>query len=91
MLDVIELDKGLKLKSIARLFDTEHPFQKLIRNKTDLSDFFFPKSLHNVDELSIEGIKLLKSIRYNLTLDPSLFSNRKLVMVIQNIKITNGF
>ena len=43
MLDVVDLDKGLKLKSIARLLETEHPFLKLIRNKIDLTDFFFPK------------------------------------------------
>ena len=89
MLDLSDLDKGLKLKALARLFDTEHPFLKLIKQKIDFSDFFFPKCSHNVDGLSRDGVLALKSARQNLLNHNSLRGNRKFIAALKNIKIAN--
>ena len=74
---------------MVRLLETEHPFLKLIRNKIDLTDFFFPKCLHNVDGLSIEGLNLLRGIRHKLASNPKLTSNRKYVAVVKDIRLAN--
>ena len=51
MLDISELDDGLKLKSLGRLLETKHPALVLIKNKLDLSDFFFPKIDGKIDSI----------------------------------------
>ena len=89
MLDVSELDKGLKLKAIARLFSSEHPFLKLIRNRIDFSDFFFPKCSQDIDNVSSEGVRLLKIARQDLLDQDSLKQNRKFIAALKNVKLSN--
>ena len=89
LLDLTNLDKGLKLKAFATIFDNQHPFLKLIRSKLDLSDFFHPKCLHKINGASIEGIKILKEARLNLLDCDNLTCNHKYVAAIKEIKLVN--
>ena len=89
MLDIEELDKGLKLRALGRLFVTDHPALKLIKNKLDLSDFFFPKINANIDSFVAVGIELLKEDRQNLWSDVKLSSDRILLAALRGSKICN--
>ena len=42
MLDIMDLDSGLKLRALGRILTTDHPLLKLLRNKINLREFFFP-------------------------------------------------
>ena len=90
MLDIVELDKGLKLRALGRLFVTEHPALKLIKNKLDLSDFFFPKLMaSNIDSFVGLGLALLREDRQSLWGNVQLKSDLKFLTAIRESKIIN--
>ena len=60
MLDVSALDKGIKLRALARIVESKHPFLKIIQEKIDWGDYFNPKIRQKVDGVSTEGIRILK-------------------------------
>ena len=90
MLDLSELDKSLKLRAVARLLESKHPFLEKVLEKVDLADHFFPKSKFALERLSYEGIRLLKELRQNLIGDDRLQSNRTYVAFLRNSKIENA-
>ena len=87
MLDIIALDKGLKLRALARLFDTRHPFLALIRDKIDWEDYFHPISRQGSDGMSCEGIKILRELRRNTLEGEWVGNDRKAIAVIKNIRL----
>ena len=89
MLDLCLLDKGLKIKALARLNITNHPFLSKIVNKIELSDFFFPKANSSVDKVTSEGIKFLKEARHNLIGCESIRMNAGYIVHLRNTKIEN--
>ena len=71
MLNISELDKSLKLRALGRLLVTKHPMLRIIKNNTDLENFFFPKIKTKLDSVAYEGIQLLGEDRRKLwTTDP---------------------
>ena len=48
MIDIVKLDKSLKLKSLGRLENTRHPFLRMIRVNTDTSCSFYPKQVISI-------------------------------------------
>lgn len=65
MLDVSDLDKSLKLRSLGRLLESKHPFLVKVRDQLELDDFFHPKAAV-VDRFSKKGIEFLGKERRNL-------------------------
>ena len=63
MLDIIELDQSIKVKSIARLMETNHPFLSKIRQLINFNEFLDVKSKNNCEPVSELGIKLLSRLR----------------------------
>ena len=59
MLDLIEMDKSLKLRALGRVLDSKHPFMVMARDGLDLSSFFFPKVLKKVDPILTFATELL--------------------------------
>ena len=89
MLDIAELDNGLKLKALGRLLETRHPGLTLIRNKLDLNDFFFPKFDARLDRFTARAVELLREDRHKLWKVPNLTSDVKFVSAIRASKIVN--
>ena len=89
MLDIEELDCGLKLRALGRLLVTEHPTLLLLRNKLDLSDFFFPSLDAKLDGFVARGVELLKLDRQTLWKEPLIESNVGFVRALRGSKILN--
>ena len=89
MLDIAELDDGLKLRSLGRLLTTKHPTLTLMKNKINFDDFFFPKFDAELDSYVARGVELLKHDRTKLLSDPNLRSDIKLVKAVRACKVLN--
>ena len=89
MLDIVALDEGLKLRALGRLMVTEHPALKLIRERLDLSDFFFPKLEKNLDSYVEMGLALLMNDRQLLWENPMLRCNVQFISAVRACKIKN--
>ena len=55
MIDIEKLDHSLKIKSVGRLAKPEHPFLRLIKEKVEWDNFFFPKLAATVKNLVWKG------------------------------------
>ena len=89
MLDVEALDKGLKLRALGRLFVTEHPALKLVKNKIDFGDFFFPKLNKKIDKFVSAGLGLLSEDRQSQWDNVRLTSDLKLLSALRECKTAN--
>ena len=87
MLDVCELDEGLKLRALGRLLNTEHPMLRLIRDKLDNTEYFYPSSQSKLDPVTVEGIKLLGIDRRKLLFNSKLKSDRITVGKVREMKL----
>jgi len=90
MLDVAELDKGLKLRALARLLTSNHPFLTTVREGIDLRDFFAPKSSCNWEPISHMGVRLLGQIRKGYIGNPNLSNNLSYLSAIGKHKLRNA-
>ena len=88
MLDITELDASIKLKALGRLFITSHPMLMLIKNKVNLSEFFYPSCLTSFDPVTSEGIRLLGLDRRKLLTNEKARGDRKAVMYIGDMKLS---
>ena len=87
MLDIISLDRSLKLKMLARLLDSKHPFLDLIRSKINMSEFFFPSSNQMMDKPIAQAVKYLAEDRQKLFSLDNAVTNTKIVKLVKEIKI----
>ena len=87
MLDISELDASLKIKAVGRLFNTKHPFLKLIGRKVDVTNFFDPVCKVNIEGVLEKGLELLKLDRLKIWANKDLNCHRNLLNVIRNCKI----
>ena len=88
MLDIAQLDAGLKIKALGRLQTSEHPFMKLIKEKVNISEFFFPNCPINIDSVIESAVTVLKSHRNDTLQNRSLYSNRAYLAAVGECKIT---
>ena len=72
MLDLSELDAGIKLRALGRMLVSKHPMISLIKNKLDMNEFFLPKSRLAFDPVSVTAIDYLRVDRQKLWEDPEL-------------------
>ena len=63
MLDVVELDDSLKLRTLGRLAFTKHPMLSKVKTSIDWSDYLAVTIKPNVEEVTSRAIKLLNSDR----------------------------
>ena len=90
MLNVNELDAGIKLKALGRMFDSNHPMLKLIKAKLNLAEFFFPKIDTNLDPFSSYGIELLKQDRQKAWLIEDENLTVTMVASIREVKLSSA-
>ena len=88
MLDIKELDRGIKLKSYGRLLTSSHPFITLLKSKSNLTNFF-DVSAPKIESVLTEALKFLKEDRLKiLEWDIGLQqSNLDLIAAVRNIAI----
>ena len=90
MLDVSELDEGLKLRAVARLLETKHPFLALIKDRIDLDDPLHPKSKTKLDEIAVKGINLLRLDRLRILANPKANRNITILSIVKGASIKNS-
>ena len=88
MLDIVELDNGLKLRALGRLIGSKHPFLEAVKSKIRWGNFFAPKIPENIDSLTYEGIKLLGQDRLALLGKSNLEGNARYVSLLGHTKIS---
>jgi hypothetical protein len=87
MLDIAELDKSLKLRSLGRLSTSKHPFLKLIRNKLDFADYLNPVIRTKIDRVTSEAVKLLRKDR-KAQID-FVEDNPKILTMLRSTRVKN--
>ena len=87
MLDIVKLDEALKLKSAARLYETKHPFLKLIKAKINFSNHFFINSPISFERYSLHCVKLLRVARTKQLHEMSNIDSLKFAQLVRNIRI----
>ena len=59
MLNIVDMDKGIKLKALGRLMESLHPYMGVIRTKVRLENFFFPKVDTLIDCMTSAAVDML--------------------------------
>ena len=90
MLNIVTLDASLKLKALGRLLGTNHPFLSLIKAKTNLSDFAYPRISTRIEEIAAGAIDLLRKERAKTMKNPSLETNLAFVRAVKNVTIQSA-
>ena len=90
MLDIASLDDSLKLRAFGRLLGTSHPMLMLLREKLDLTDYFFPKGTV-VDGIAARGIDLLKIDRQSIWDEGHRVGEMKFIQMVRSLKLKNIF
>ena len=87
MLDLSELDAGIKLRALGRMLVSNHPMMSLIRNQIELDEFFLPRARSDLDSVSLAAINYLKIDRQKLWEDPELIGRTWYIKAIKRTSI----
>ena len=87
MLDVVELDNSLKLRAVGRVLKSDHPFNKIVKDRIDLKAFFKPKCHFEWDSVCCQGIDLLRVDRIRLWEEQGLDNDKNLLAAIRDVNI----
>ena len=87
MLDVTELDRSLKLKALARIVDSKHPFLFKIKENLRLDEFFAPTIKTDLERVSCRGVEILKELRIALVGKTELENNLEYIRAIKNTSL----
>jgi hypothetical protein len=87
MLDIEELDMSLKIKSLGRLLQTEHPFLKIIKEGLDMSHYLLPSLAIKIDRPTNLAIECISKDRLKLLDNPDLQSNRLFLGLVKSMTI----
>ena len=89
MLDLAQLDCGLKIKAFGRILNSCHPFLQLLNDKIDITQFFSPKCAVAVEGVLTKGLVELTHDRNELWSKQELDGNRALTVAIRNTRISD--
>ena len=89
MLNIEEIDKSLKLKALGRLFSSEHPLMKILREKLKLRNFFYPRIDQELDKVSSYGINVLGRDRRRIWELDSDRINTECISIIKDARLTH--
>ena len=87
MLDVAALDESLKLRALGRLLHTQHPFLKLIANRTNLKEFFEPRIDTKIEGVVVKGLALLTADRSSLWCNSQVKNNLVLIKLVRETSL----
>ena len=90
MLDIKELDAGIKLRALGRLYSTDHPMLKLVLAKINQDEFFYPKLGTKIDGVATCAIDLLGHDRRKLWWSTNSDLTSHIVSLIRNIKLASA-
>jgi hypothetical protein len=89
MLDISELDYGLKIRALGRLVVTKHPFLEIVKNRVSWDEFFNPKESMIVENVTIRGLDILTKDRDKMWEYGELASNAAFLDMVRKEKIIN--
>jgi hypothetical protein len=84
MIEVSELDMGIKLRAIGRLFNTKHPLLIKVKEKLNTMDPFNVKLTGEVEPFVVKGLGFLNKLRQSYLGSQELASNRKYIAILRN-------
>ena len=87
-LDIAELDKALKTRAIGRTLVANHPFIKLLAERSNFESFFYPNCPLTIDPVHKKGISLLADHRSAIWDNVLVERNRLLIEAVKATKIT---
>ena len=87
MLDLITMDRSIKLKALGRMLTTSHPFTLKVRETFDNSVYFFPSLTKNICRFIMKAVDLLRQDRQHTLKDIGLRNNVKLLCLIKETPI----
>ena len=87
MLDIMALDESLKIKSLARTHESNHPFICLLAERSSLKSYFYPHCEVTVDPFLIKSLETLKKVRDQTWDDPTVERNRFLLEEVREIPL----
>ena len=87
MIDLTKLDSALKLKALSRLYISNHPFLKLIKERINFEKYYFLESKAEWDKYSLMGIMLLNKLRLELLSDSNNYNNSAILTIIRNLEV----
>ena len=89
MLDLSDLDDGLKLRALSRTIDTTHPMLRLARDKINWEDFCNVVTTDFNEAFIKKGLQLLNKDRKKLGLIEALRGSRHLISLMGERKIAS--
>ena len=89
MLDIADLDNGLKLRALGRSISTNHPYLKLVGRKINWENFFEPKCDVKTDPYISKAVGLLAGDRRAMLGFARLEGDSKYVSLLGNTKISS--
>ena len=88
MIDIAELDDSLKLRSLGRLLDTNHPVLRIVKEHLRLDDFFHPKILTDYENCTSKALLLLATWRQKIWQNwDQCQANRKIIELLKTTKL----
>ena len=89
MLDLIKLDKSIKLRILGRMIVSNHRFNVSVKNLLDLGDFFYPNLKIHICNVTHEAVTFLRQYRNQLLSNPDLINKVKLLSLVKETRIKN--
>jgi hypothetical protein len=89
MLDLSDLDDSIKMRSLGRLLNSNHPVLTQLRNKINFSNYLCPTCPVTTDKYLVRSLKLLGKARIQGCQGNNLDGNRILNGLIKSISIKN--
>ena len=89
MIDIQQLDRSLKLKMLSRIFASSHPFLEIVKQKINMSEFFFPSSNLTMDNPINQAVNYLSIDRQKLLVDEGVSDTTKVISLIRDIKLSS--
>ena len=87
MLNIADLDRGIKLRALGRLMESVHPYLSIIRAKLRLNNFFFPKLDADVDSMATAAVELLGIARRKLWEQPIDILETNALKLIKEVRL----
>ena len=85
MIDIQQLDRSLKLRMLSRIFASSHPFLEIVKQKINMSEFFFPSSNLTMANPINQAVNYLSIDRQKLLVDEGVSDTTKVISLIRDI------
>ena len=89
MLDIERMDRSLKIKSISRIFNSKHPFLKLVDRRIDYDNYFYIRSPCAFEQVSKYGCELLAELRLKKLKEIDNINSLHTIRMLRQTRVSN--